>query len=247
MTKKRNSLKTENQLPKALVFQHVDHESPGRLGELMRQNGFEIHTVNFGAGDTVPRSADDFSVLVVMGGPMGVYEQGKYPWLAPEIRFTGEFIKRGLAVMGICLGAQVMAAALGAKVVSGSSKEIGWHDIELTDEATDDPLFSGFSKTEKVFQWHGDTFKTPDGAKNLALSRDFPNQAFRYGSRAYALQFHLETDESMVREWLAMEENRREIELAALSPERIECGIGLYGERMKKLADSVFGGFLKLV
>lgn len=234
-------------MPKALVFQHVEHESPGRFGYLMSLNGFDIHTVNFGAGDPVPQSVDGFSVLVVMGGPMGVYESEKYPYLAGEIGFVGEAVRRGAAVIGICLGAQIMAAALGAKVVRGGLKEIGWHDIELTDEAAGDPVFSRFPRKAKVFQWHGDTFETPAGAVNLASSRDFPNQAFRYGSRAYALQFHLETDGEMVRDWLGKEENRREIEAAAVSAERIERGVGLYGDDMRKLADSAFGAFLKLV
>ncbi len=247
MTENKKHFQDGNDLPKALVFQHVSHESPGRLGELMSGGGFEIHTVNLGAGDPVPANADDFPVLVVMGGPMNVYESDKHPYLVPETRFVGEFIKSGRAVMGICLGAQIMAVALGAGVSPGISKEIGWHDIELTDKAAGDPVFSHFSRREKVFQWHGDTFETPRGADNLASSRDFPNQAFRYGKKAYALQFHLETDGEMVRRWLDKEENRREIRRESVSPRLIERGIGLYGGNMKKLADSVFGAFLKLV
>lgn len=245
--RKTADCKDERLMRKALVFQHVEHESPGLLGKTLSQNCFEIHTVNFGAGDSVPANPEDFSLLVVMGGPMSVYESDKYPYLAAETGFVREFIERGSAVMGICLGAQIMAAALGAKVFPGNSKEIGWYDIELTGSAAADPVFSHFSRTEKVFQWHGDTFETPRGAANLAFSGNFPNQAFRYGNKAYALQFHLETDEAMVRDWLLKKENRREIEAAGLDTEPIKRGIGLYCRHMKKLADAAFGSFLKLV
>lgn len=232
---------------KALVFQHVGHESPGRLGELMRENGFDIHSVNFGAGDRIPEKTDGFAALVVMGGPMNVYESGRYPYLAAETRFLGDFIKSGRAVMGICLGAQLMAVALGARVYAGNKKEVGWYDITVADEAAGDPVFGAFSRTEKVFQWHGDTFDLPEGAARLAFSDDFPNQAFRYGEKAYALQFHIETDGQMVRDWLGGEENRRELAAGGFDADEIARGIGVYGGGMGNLADSVFGAFLKLV
>ncbi|QMU56402.1 MAG: amidotransferase [Candidatus Mycalebacterium zealandia] len=232
---------------KALVFQHVGHEAPGRLGELMRENGFDIQSVNFGAGDGIPEKTDDFAALVVMGGPMNVYESGKYPYLESETRFLSDFIKSGRAVMGICLGAQLMAVALGARVYAGDEKEIGWYDITVTDEAADDAVFGAFSRTEKVFQWHGDTFDVPAGAERLAFSDYFPNQAFKYGEKAYALQFHIETNGQMVRDWLGKEENRRELESGVFDTEKIESDIGVYGGDMGKLADSVFSSFLKLV
>ncbi|WP_462137442.1 type 1 glutamine amidotransferase [Candidatus Mycalebacterium sp.] len=232
---------------KALVFQHVGYEAPGRLGELMRENGFDIQSVNFGAGEGVPEKTNDFAALIVMGGPMNVYESGKYPYLESETQFVGDFIKSGRAVMGICLGAQLMAVALGARVYAGDKKEIGWYDITVTDEAAGDPVFSAFSRTEKVFQWHGDTFDIPGGAARLAFSDCFPNQAFRYGEKAYALQFHIETNGSMVRDWLGKEGNKHELDLGGFNAEKIERGIGVYGGDMGKLADSVFSAFLKLV
>ncbi len=232
---------------KALVFQHVGHESAGFFGDLMLSTGFEVQTIDFEAGDSFPKNTGGYDVLVIMGGPMNVYEDDKYPHLDSEIRFAAEFIKNGGAVMGICLGAQIVAAALGARVLAGAEKEIGWHDIRMTDEAAADPLFSLFAKKEKVFQWHGDTFEIPRGAVSLAFSDAFPNQAFRYGRRAYALQFHLETDEKMIRDWLAREENKKEIDVAGVSEAEIERGMGVYGDGMRRLAGSVFGAFLKLV
>ncbi len=232
---------------KALVFQHVSHESPGLLGKLMDKRGFDIVTVNFGDGESAPANADDFSVLAIMGGPMNVYQNDRYPYLAREIRFVREFIKSGRPVIGICLGAQIMAAALGAKVRAGGSKEIGWYDVSAAPSAASDPVFSLFSQSEKVFQWHGDGFETPAGAVNLAFSDDFPNQAFRYGDRAYALQFHLETDEKIVRQWLERNDNRLEIENSGLDIEEIERGAEIYPDGINKLAESVFGAFLKLV
>ena len=232
---------------KALVFQHAGHESPGRLGEMMRERGFDIRTVNLGAGEPVPSGADGASLLVLMGGPMGVYETREHPYLPSEIRFTEKFIKDGGAAMGICLGAQIMAASLGAKVAPGRAKEIGWYDISMTAAAANDPVFSGFGARRKVFQWHGDGFETPGDAVNLAFSDGFPSQAFRYGDRAYDFQFHMEVDGGMVRHWLGRDRNRREVEQGDFDARGIEAGIGLHGDGMRALAEEAFGAFLKLV
>ena len=120
--------------------------------------------------------------VVVLGGPMGVYEAEKHPWLADELRFLGDAIRGGFPVYGLCLGAQLMAAALGARVYPGEGKkEIGWFPVDLTPGAQGDPLLGDEEASFPVFQWHGDTFDIPAGAVHLASSARYPNQAFRWG------------------------------------------------------------------
>ena len=132
--------------------------------------------------------------LVVMGGPMGVYETDKYPFLAHECRLIAELIRRERPVLGVCLGAQLLARALGARVFPGHGPEIGFGSVELTKEGKEDPLFGPSGPSFPVFHWHGDTFELPEGATLLASSTQYPHQAFRFGDYAYALQFHIEPD-----------------------------------------------------
>jgi GMP synthase-like glutamine amidotransferase len=133
---------------------------------------------------------------------MNVYEEDKYPFLREEDLFIKEAIQRGKVVLGICLGAQLIAKALGAKVFKASVKEIGWYDVSLTGIGSSDPIFSKFPNTFSVFQWHEDTFEIPHAGKLIATSTSVPNQAFRYGENTYGLQFHLEVTEEMIKEWM---------------------------------------------
>jgi len=133
---------------------------------------------------------------------MNVYEEDRYPFLIEEDLFIKEAIQRGKSILGICLGAQLIAKALGAKVFKASVKEIGWYDVSLTRIGSIDPFFSHLPKTFSVFQWHGDTFEIPHGAILIATSSHVPHQAFRYGDNAYGLQFHLEVTQDIIREWM---------------------------------------------
>ena len=135
-----------------------------------------------------------------MGGPMGAYEDDAHPWLADEKRLLREAVEAGHPVWGVCLGAQLLAAALGAHVYPGAEAEVGLLDVELTPAAADDPVFSVLPPTFPALQWHGDTFDLPPGATLLASSPAYANQAFVYG-RAYALQFHLEVSPELAAEW----------------------------------------------
>jgi GMP synthase-like glutamine amidotransferase len=133
---------------------------------------------------------------------MNVYEEDRYPFLRKEDLFIKEAIQRGKFILGICLGAQLIAKALGAKVSKAPVKEIGWYDVSLTRVGSRDPLFSNLPKRFPVFQWHEDTFEIPKAGKLVATSSLVPHQAFRYGDNAYGLQFHLEVTEEMIREWM---------------------------------------------
>jgi GMP synthase-like glutamine amidotransferase len=185
----------------ALIIQHVDIEGPGLIECCLKQGKTSYKILNLKPGIHFPK-LDDFTHIVFLGGPMNVYEEDRYPFLRDEDLFIKEAIQRGKSVLGICLGAQLIAKALGAKVFKAPIKEIGWYDVSLTKIGSNDPLFSNLPKTFPVFQWHEDTFEIPEKAKLLAISDSVLHQAFRYGENAYGLQFHLEVTREMIAEWM---------------------------------------------
>lgn len=207
---------------KALVIEQVPHEGLGTISRVLGKKNISTEVIKVHAGDKVPDTLSGTDLLIVLGGPMGVYDEDKYPFIASELRLIKEALTKGLPTLGICLGAQLMARAAGARVYKGSvegrTKEIGWYDIEFTEAAKEDKVFSGLGSVMRVFQWHGDTFDVPDGATLLAGSSEFPHQLLRLGESAYALQFHLEVDEEMIYEWLAVEENVSEVEALGGAP-----------------------------
>ena len=194
------------------VFQHVPHEILGNLDPLLRASGFRIRYLNFGRQPDARPDISRYHGLIVLGGPMNCDESDRYPHLTTEIELIQEAISTGKPVLGICLGAQLIARALGARVSKNPVKEIGWYDLSPTIAGKSDPLFQALATKQKIFQWHGDTFEIPDGAVHLAASPDCRNQAFRFGDYVYGLQFHLEVDEPMIRRWLHTPLNAREIE-----------------------------------
>jgi GMP synthase (glutamine-hydrolysing) len=152
----------------------------------------------------------DFSHLVVMGGPMAVYEIDRYAFLSYELAIIRVFIKTNRPVLGICLGAQMIAHALGADVYAGGTQELGWSRVTITPEGMDDPVMSTLSidgrPLAEVFQWHGDTFDLPRNAVRIATSEIYQNQAFLYKDNVYALQFHIEVKPEMIIEWFKEKE-----------------------------------------
>ncbi|MFV0538564.1 MAG: type 1 glutamine amidotransferase [Dysgonomonas sp.] len=174
-------------------IQHVPYEGLGYIGEWVKDNGCELSVTKMYEEHIFP-SLETFDLLVVMGGPMGTYDEEIYPWLKGEKEFIRQGIDADKAVLGICLGSQLIANALGARVYAASEKEIGWWPVAFTDSSAQE-LFGGEEKSSKVFQWHGDTFDLPDGVKLLASSDIFPNQAFLYKDNVLALQFHFEATE----------------------------------------------------
>jgi GMP synthase (glutamine-hydrolysing) len=159
---------------------------------MLARAGYETRTVYSAAGDSVPRDLGDAPALVVMGGPMGVYEAGEFPFLSEEMRLIERAIAAGKPVLGVCLGSQLLAAALGSRVTKGAAKEIGWFPITLTDEAQTDRVWQGVKSPLLCFHWHGDVFDLPRGAVSLASSERTACQAFRYGERAYGFLMHAE-------------------------------------------------------
>ncbi|HEX9296386.1 MAG TPA: gamma-glutamyl-gamma-aminobutyrate hydrolase family protein [Polyangiaceae bacterium] len=181
-----------------LVVQHVAHETPGLVEPALRAKDIERRFVRPFAGDRVPEDAADAVGLVVLGGPMGVYESERYPHLRDEMRLIERTLRAGCPVLGICLGSQLLAHVLGAAVTKGQRKEVGWHRVTLGEAALSDPLFKTVESSFVAFHWHGDRFDLPKGATHLVGSELTQNQAFRYGSYAYGLLLHLELDAEMI-------------------------------------------------
>lgn len=197
-----------------LICKNISAEGPGTIEDFLRIKKIPYTIVDLSRGEEVPDTRA-FDTLLMMGGPMSVNEDDIYPYIRKEEKLTREFIARNKSVLGICLGAQIMAKALGCRVYKGKEQEIGWHDIELTSEGIVDVLMRKLAvhphvgdmwKRFKVFHWHGETFDIPEGAVRLAGSELFPNQAFRYGKNAYAFQFHIEVTKEMIYDWLKDED-----------------------------------------
>ncbi len=184
-----------------LVLKHIAIEGPGIIEEYFIQEGYSLHTVELGQGERLPESLQGIEAVVILGGPMNVYEEEKYPFLKDENVFIQTILAASLPLLGICLGAQLIAKAAGANVSRASQQEIGWYCVELNREGRRDPLFAGCGESLQVFQWHGDKFALPERAVLLAES-PLANQAFRIGRNAYGLQFHLEVTPPIVCSWL---------------------------------------------
>jgi GMP synthase (glutamine-hydrolysing) len=183
-----------------LVFQHETDDGPGYLGEALLRHGAQLSIVRLDQGEVVP-DISTHNILLVMGGTMNVYQEDKYPWLAKETQAIRQAVETGKAVLGVCLGGQLLAKALGARVRIGAATEVGLIPITLTEAGEADPLFEGLSAVEAV-EWHDDTFDIPTGAIALARSEGCAHQAFRFGQRVYGLQFHPEVSPMMLAEWI---------------------------------------------
>lgn len=184
-------------MKKVLTVQNISCETLGTLEGMFTADGFSIEKVDAQKG-AIPARAKEYSAIVVLGGPMAVYDNLSY--LQREQELIRDAIKNQVPVLGICLGSQLVAQAAGGRVYRGSSKEIGWHKVSLS-PAGRDSLFAGIDGGEmRVFQWHGDTYDLPESAIVLAYSDLYP-QAFRIGS-AFGVQFHLEVDEGLIRSWM---------------------------------------------
>ncbi len=173
-------------------LQHVAFEDLSNIGEWAKDKGHAATRTLFFENETLP-SVDDFDWLVIMGGPMSAGDESEYPWLTAEKKFIKETVAGGKPVVGICLGAQLLAEGLGGKVFKNRYNEMGWHPVSLTEEGKKSPVFGAFPSEFTAFHWHGDTFDLPSSCTRLAGSAGCANQAFAYGRRVLGLQFHLES------------------------------------------------------
>lgn len=236
-------------MPRILVFQHVAAEPLGTLDPLIRRRGHRIRFANFEREPDQQPQVDRYRGLVVLGGPMNVAEADARPHLRTELRAIERMLELGRPVLGICLGAQLLAHVLGAPVRRHDRPEIGWYDVETTDAGRDDPVLSPLGARSPVFQWHACRFDVPDTAVHLARGDGCEQQAFRYGDNAYGFQFHLEMDQPLVERWLARPEYRDELAASGL-PQDADAIRAQTAERigaMQARADAVFNNFLDLV
>jgi GMP synthase (glutamine-hydrolysing) len=181
-----------------LVLRHAQAEGIGLLGNALRERGIHHRALDIARGEPVPKDLRGVGGLIVLGGPMGAYEQDKHPFLRSETALLEKAIAAGRPVLGICLGAQLIAQVLGARVYPGEKREVGWAPVTLTADGRDDPLFAGGETSLTVFHLHGDTYELPPDAANLATSTVYEQQAFRWGEIVYGFQFHLEFTESII-------------------------------------------------
>lgn len=201
----------------ALAVRHVPFEDLGILAPALAERGYTVQYLEAGVDAIDAAALADADLAVILGGPVGVYETGRYPFLKAELRAIGERLRRDRPTLGICLGAQLMAAALGAEVAPAGRAEIGYAPLTLTADGLASPLRA--VQSVPVLHWHGDQFGIPAGARRLAETPGFPNQAFSLGPRILGLQFHLEADASRIEQWLighACELSRHGIDPAAI-------------------------------
>ncbi len=226
---------------KILIVQNIECEGPGYLESFLQSEEIDYEIIRMYEGATLP---DKFDCMITLGGPMNVYEEDLYPYLQDLDRAIRSFVENGGYYIGFCLGGQLLAKALGTRVVRNPEKEIGDFEINLTPEGIKDPLFKGFEDEFSVLEWHGDTFNIPEGGIKLAESKLCSNQAFRF-KNAYGLQFHLETTQAMISEWT--EVYRDELETEGIDPELILGETAKRADIYRRLANQLFRNFFDMV
>ena len=226
-----------------VIFQHVPFEGPGIIADMLEGRGVPFVIIHGYEGDTIPHTPAGFSGIISMGGPMSANDD--LPYLIKETSFLAQAVERDLPVMGICLGAQLLAASVGGKVYPGSEVEVGWGEVSLTEEGIKDPVFAAVQDPLPVLHWHMETFDLPDDSILLASSEKYVNQAFRLRKNAYGLQFHLEATDEMVKEWID-EDGEAENSIIP-DPECILSETPAYLNRIQLNAALVFGHFLDML
>lgn len=227
-------------MPTAIAIRHVAFEDLGTLTPVLTASGYDVRYLDAGVDDVRDLAACDLAVI--LGGPIGAYEEDRYPFLIDEMRVIEARLAAGLPTLGICLGAQLMARALGARVYPGAQKEIGWSPLNLSAAGVNSPLGALGNPSLPVLHWHGDTFDLPTGAELLASTEITLNQAFAYGRHALALQFHIEAEPAKIERWLighTMELTSAGVDVAALRRDTAR-----HGPPLQSLTAQVLNGWL---
>ncbi|MBW4474787.1 MAG: glutamine amidotransferase [Stenomitos rutilans HA7619-LM2] len=224
------------------VIKHVAFEDLGTLAIALKQHDYIITNIEAGVDNLSDLDPFDADLVVVLGGQIGAYEEKAYPFLTHELQFLEQRLASDLPTLGICLGAQLIARALGAKVYPGHNLEIGWSTIALSEAGKRSPLIHLASESTSVLHWHGDTFDQPIGATHLASTATYPNQAFSWGQHCLALQFHPEVTAIGLERWFIG--HASEIRAANLTVAELRQETSLYARRLEKQAAQVWQTWL---
>lgn len=233
-------------MEEVLVFQHDPFEDLGFFGEVLEKQGADYRVVRLFHGEMPAEEWEHVRALIILGGPMNVDEEDGFPFLRWEKRIIRAAIDEAVPILGICLGAQLIATALGTPVFHGPVKEIGWSPISITPHGQVDSLLGYLPETATVFQWHGDGFDLPAGAIRLASSAHYGTQAFRLGKTIYGLQFHLEVTPPMIERWI--EERSKDLALAPyVLPEKILADTQSYALTLRYYGERFLSEFVRRV
>ena len=224
-----------------LIFRHIQHEGPGYLGDFLVQKGIPYQTIRVDEGEPVPVSPEGATALVFMGGPMSVNDP--LPWIADEINLIQQAIEQGIPVLGHCLGGQLLAVALGAKVYANPVTEIGWHRATRVENAESGDWLAAIPEEAELFHWHGETFDIPAGATPLLQSRFCPNQAFVYRN-CLGLQCHIEMTEPLVRKWVEESRGKLQASASVQSGDEMLNDLASRIRRLNRIADTIYSRWL---
>jgi GMP synthase (glutamine-hydrolysing) len=233
---------------KCVAIRHKRHEDLGTFEPVLIERGWEVAYLEAPRCRDLVGHVDDPDLVVFLGGPRGVYEARAYPFLRDEIEVAAGRLRADRPTLGICLGSQVMAAALGARVSRGPQKEIGWYPIELERAAENDAAARCLAAEDPtVLHWHGDTFDLPEGVTPLARSERYERQGFRSGRFGYALQFHVEVPADRIRLWTRGAAHELVATAGVQGPAEIEAGAALHGPAMARQAAAFLRAYLDLL
>ena len=232
-------------MPTVLVFQHASPETLGVIADALGDRGLTTRYVHSFLEEPLPPDLSGIDALVVMGGPMGVYDQGRMLFLKTEMQLIEQALKQKKPVLGVCLGSQMLATVLGANVIRRKDREIGWQRVQLSENGIFDPLLKSIEPSFTAFHWHRDIFELPQGTVSLASSDMTEHQAFRYGENAYGFLCHLEMTENMVREMIRLFSN--ELDEEKIDPTVLmEQGLQ-HHPPLERIGKEVFGRWANLI
>jgi GMP synthase (glutamine-hydrolysing) len=226
-----------------LVFRHAQAEGLGVLGNALRERGIHHRAPDIARGEPVPRDLRGVGGLIILGGPMAAYDQDKHAFLRVESALLEKAIAAGRPVLGICLGAQLIAQVLGARVYRGETPEVGWAPVTLTEDGRDDALFASSDPSLTVFHMHADTYELPPDATNLATSPSYEQQAFRWGEIVYGFQFHLEFTESIIARLAQDADSQRFMTDAGADVKRLVAESAAHVRNLTDTAQRVFESY----
>src|SRR4029453_9005459 len=222
-----------------IVLRHAAAEGLGLLANALRDYGVHHRYLDVARGDALPKDIRTVGGVIVLGGPIAAYDTDQHPFLKTESTFVEKAIEAGRPVLGVCLGAQLIAQVLGARVYAGERREVGWGPVELTDDGRDDPLFLGLGDSFTVFHLHGDTYELPPDSSNLARSAAYEQQAFRWGDTVYGFQFHLEFTEPTIQRLATEPQSQEYITGAGVDPKQL---VAETATRVSELSEAATGG-----